>query len=453
MAMTKQRSAHGRRRAQQHVATGPASRREFLSACGVLAAASHGQAMERQVTSRTPWPSAFPALDQKIDGRPLTYLDSAATTLRPQSVIDALVEYYSTDNANPAKVHRLAARAADRLHQARSTVARFVAANDPLEIIFVRGTTEGMNLVASTWAAANLKRGDEIVISVAEHYSNLLPWRRAASQTGAVVRVADVDDEGRLTPERLQAVLSSRTKLVTFSHVSNVLGYVNPARALTAAAKQAGAAVVIDGAQGAPHVEVDVQDIGCDFYVFSGHKMLGPMGTGVIWGRRDLLDALPPYHMGSNMAHDVTADGARLEHGALKFQAGTPDVAGPAGLSAAVAFFEKAGRAALQHHDEMITTYGLSRLRDVPGLRLIGPTSPQQRVPVFTFTLRDNAAGAVAANLDAHGIAVRAGDMAALPLLRRFGTTEAVRASAYVYTTRRDIDHLVATLQRLVRPR
>ena len=451
--MATQRSVRHRRQGHRQVANAASSRREFLSVCGVLAAASHGQAMERQLTPHVEWPSSFPALRQEIDGRRLTYLDSAATTLRPQSVIDALVDYYSTDNANPAKVHRLAARAADRLNSARATVARFVHATDPSEIIFVRGTTEGLNLVASTWASANLKPGDEIVISIAEHYSNLLPWRRAAKDTGAVMRIADVDDEGRLTPESLRLVLSTRTKLVAFSHVSNVLGYVNPARELTAAAKQAGAAVVIDGAQGAPHVVVDVKDIGCDFYVFSGHKMLGPMGTGVVWARRDLLDVMPPYHVGSNMAHEVTADGAELERGALKYQAGTPDVAGPVGLSAAVAFFEKAGRAALQRHDEMIATYGLSRLRDVPGLHLIGPTSPSQRVPVFTFTLPGMAASAVAANLDQHGIAVRAGDMAALPLLRRFGTTEAVRASAYVYTTTTDIDHLVDTLQRLVRAR
>jgi cysteine desulfurase/selenocysteine lyase len=313
----------------------------------------------------------------------------------------------------------------------------------------VRGTTEGINLVASAWGAANLKKGDELVISIAEHYSNLLPWRRAAANAGAVVRVADVDDEGRLTADRLAAVLSTRTKLVAFSHVSNVLGYVNPVRELTTAAKQVGATVVIDGAQGAPHVAIDVQNLGCDFYIFSGHKMLGPMGTGVVWGRRALLDAMPPYHVGSNMAHEVTDSGAELEHGALKYQAGTPDVAGPVGLSAAVSFFERAGRDAVQRHDEMLAAHGLLRLREVPGLRIIGPTSPLNRVPVFTFTLPGGTAAAIAANLDQQGIAVRAGDMAALPLLRRFGVTEAVRASAYVYTTPADIDRLAGALRQL----
>jgi cysteine desulfurase/selenocysteine lyase len=428
-----------------------ATRREFLTTCGVLTAAANAYASGRQATPPAHWPSAFPALQQQVNGQALAYLDSAATTLRPQSVIDALVDYYSTDNANPAKVHRLAARAAERLTRARAAVATFVHAADPLEIIFVRGTTEGINLVASAWGGVNLKKGDEIVISIAEHYSNLLPWRRAAANAGALIRVADVDDEGRLTADRLASVLSKRTKLVAFSHVSNVLGYVNPVRELTAAAKQVGATVVVDGAQGAPHVAIDVQELGCDFYVFSGHKMLGPMGTGVVWGRRALLDAMPPYHVGSNMAHEVTAAGAELEHGALKYQAGTPDVAGPVGLSAAVSFFEQAGRGAVQRHDEMLATHGLLRLREVPGLRIIGPTSATNRVPVFTFTVPGHTPAAVAAHLDQQGIAVRAGDMAALPLLRRFGITEAVRASAYLYTTAADIDRLAAALRQLLR--
>ena len=381
----------------------------------------------------------------------MIYLDSAATTLRPQSVIEALVDYYSTDNANPSKVHRLAARSAERLALARQTVARFVHAADPSEIIFVRGTTEGINLVASTWGAAHLARGDEIVLSIAEHSSNLMPWTRAAERAGAVVRVADVDDEGRLAPDRIAAVLSKRTRLVAFSHVSNVLGYVNPAREITAVAKASGAVVVIDGAQGAPHVDIDVQDIGCDFYIFSGHKMLGPMASGVVWGRRGILDQMPPYHLGSNMAHEVSFGHAELERGAQKYQAGTPDVAGPVGLGAAVSFFERAGREALNRHDEVLARHGLARLREIPGLRLIGPTGVTARVPVLTFTLSGHAATAVASELDRRGIAVRAGDMAALPLLKRFGVSEAVRASAYVYSTTGDFDRLADALSEIVR--
>jgi len=423
-------------------------RREFLSVGGA-AVLSAAQPSRMPGEDSPAWLAAFPALGREIDGRPLVYLDSAATTLRPQPVIDALVDFYSTDNANPSPVHRLAARAAERLAGARRAAARFVNAADASEIVFVRGTTEGVNLIASTWGAASLRPGDEVVLSVAEHASNLLPWARAARQAGAVVRVADVDDEGRLTPDRVAAVLSPRTRLVAFSHVSNVLGFVNPARAITALARAAGARVAIDGAQGAPHLKLDVQDLGCDFYVFSGHKMLGPMASGVVWAHRELLDAMPPYHVGSNMAHEAGFDHATLEEGALKFQAGTPDVAGPVGLAAAIALFDGAGRDALRRHEEALVRHGLARLSEVPGLRLIGPTSPDRRIPLFTFTLAGRPASSVAAALDRRGVAVRAGDLAALPLLRRFGVAEAVRASAYVYSTTHDLDRLAQELQRI----
>jgi SufS family cysteine desulfurase len=430
----------------------PVTRRQFLSTCGVAASgASRPAASAPSAASRPVWPSTFPALRPSADGRPLVYLDSAATTLRPQSVIDALVDFYSTDNANPSKVHRLAARAAERLARARQSAARFVNAAAASEIVFVRGTTEGMNLVASSWGDANLRAGDEIVLSVAEHASNLLPWTRAARRAGAVVRVADVDDEGRLTAEAVAAVLSRRTRLVAFSHVSNVLGFVNPAREIAMLAKSAGARVAIDGAQGAPHVQVDVRDIGCDFYVFSGHKMLGPMASGVVWARRELLDEMPPYHVGSNMAHGVDFDHAELETGALRFQAGTPDVAAPVGLGAAISFFEQAGRDALQRHEAELVRHGLARLRDVPGLKLLGPSRPEGRLPVFTFTLPGLAPLAVAAELDRDGVAVRAGDLAALPLLKRLGVQEAVRASAYVYSTTADLDRLADGLARISR--
>ena len=426
------------------------NRRQFLSTCaaaGIIGrtsvAAEEAQNVEQQL-----WPSNFPALQQRVNDHRLTFLDSAATTLRPQSVIDALVDYYSTDNANPSRVHTLASRAADRLAAARQTLARFVNATDPTEIIFVRGTTEGINLVASTWGAANLQTGDEIVLTVAEHSSNLMPWTRAARQAGARVRVLDVDDEGRPRLDQFKEILSNRTRIVAFSHVSNVLGYINPAKEMCALARQAGARVVIDGAQGAPHLKVDVQDLGCDFYVFSGHKMLGPMGTGVVWGRRELLEAMPPYHVGSNMAHDVDFERADFEHAALKFQAGTPDVAGPVGLAAAVRFLEAAG-SLLRRHDDELVRYGLARLAAIPRVRIIGSRAADRRVPVFTFVLDGHAPASVARALDAGGIAVRAGDMAALPLLKRFGVTEAVRASAYVYSTPGDIDRLANALREL----
>ncbi|HEX2444546.1 MAG TPA: cysteine desulfurase [Vicinamibacterales bacterium] len=414
-----------------------ASRREFVTALGAAVLPD--------------WPSSFPALRQKVNGQPLVYLDSAATTLRPQAVIDAVAGYYSTDNANPSKAHSLAARAAERLHAARQNTARFVNASHASEVIFVRGTTEGVNLVASSWGSAHLGSGDEIVLSVAEHSSNFMPWARAAERAGANVRLADVDDDGRLSAEAVAAVLSTRTKLVAFSHVSNVLGYVNPAREITAMAKAAGAVVAIDGAQAAPHVRIDVRDLGCDFYIFSGHKMLGPMATGVVWGRQELLDRMPPYHVGSNMAHDATFERATFERGALKFQAGTPDVAGPVGLAAAIAFLERSGHDMVQKHDESLVRQGLERLRRIPRVRLIGPTGADRRLPVFTFTVAGLAPAAVASELDRRGIAVRAGDLAALPLLKRFGVAEAVRASAYVYSTTRDFDRLADALDRITR--
>jgi cysteine desulfurase/selenocysteine lyase len=424
------------------------SRRQFVGLClaaPVLAREGTFAGAQRGETGTT-WPSAFPALRQSVHGRPLTYLDSAATTLRPQSVIDALVQYYSSDNANPSRVHTLASRAADHLAAARQTVARFINAADSSEIVFVRGTTEGINLVASAWGATNLRGGDEIVLSVAEHSSNLMPWTRLARERDAHVRVVDVTDEGRLEPEAVKKALSARTRLVALTHVSNVLGAVNPIKEICALSHAAGVRVVVDGAQGAPHVKIDVLDLGCDFYVFSGHKMLGPMATGALWGRRELLDSIPPYHVGSNMAHAVEFDHAELEHGAQKFQAGTPDVAGPIGLAAAIRFFEDAGDDAWSRHDQSLVQHGLERLMRLPRLRLIGPHSADNRVPVFTFVIEGRTATDVARALDEQGIAVRAGDMAALPLLKRFGASEAVRASAYVYSTLRDIDRLADAL-------
>jgi cysteine desulfurase/selenocysteine lyase len=425
-------------------------RRQFLSTCAAgaaypcsaVAAKGHG-------SEQAQWPSTFPALRQLTHGHPVTYLDSAATTLRPQSVIDALVSFYSTDNANPSPVHTLAARAAQRLTAARQAVARFINATESNEVIFVRGTTEGMNLVAGTWGAANLRAGDEVVLTVAEHNSSLMPWTRAARQAGATLRILDVDDEGRLRIDQFKALLSRRTRVVAFSHVSNVLGLVNPARELCALARQAGARIVIDGAQAAPHIKVDVQDLGCDFYVFSGHKMLGPMGTGVVWGRQELLEAMPPYHVGSNMAHEVDFERETLEHGALKFQAGTPDVAGPVGLAAAVGFLEAASTDALWKHDQELVRHGLARLRAIPGLRIIGPQRAEDRVPVFTFVIEGQSPTTIARALDQRGVAIRAGDLAALPLLKRFGVTEAARASAYVYSTREDIDRLGNALRQV----
>jgi cysteine desulfurase/selenocysteine lyase len=430
-----------------------AERRGFMRACAglaaglsPLAAGAIAQSFAPTLAGPAAWRTHFPAFRAADAGT--IYLDSAATTHRAQGVIDAIVRYYEEDNANPARVHARARRAAECLAAARQTIADFLNAPDPLEVIFTRGTTEAVNLAAATWGAANLRSGDEIILTVSEHNSNLLPWTTAARRAGAAVRVLDVDDDGHLRVQELVRLLSSRTRLVAFSHVSNVLGIVNPAKDIVRAARDAGARVFIDGAQGAPHVPVDVRDLQCDFYAFSGHKMAGPMGSGVLWARRELLEAMPPYHVGSNMAHEVDFERATFEHGALKFQAGTPDVAQPIGLAAAARLL-MSSRAALATHDETLVRRGLRRLRAVPGVRIIGSSQPLHRVPVFTFTFDGWKAADLGAALDARGIAVRAGDMAALPLLKRFDVTEVVRASAYLYNTVEEIDRFADALEDL----
>jgi cysteine desulfurase/selenocysteine lyase len=395
------------------------------------------------------WRADFPALDQSVNGQPLAYLDSAATTQRPAAVLAALLNYYRHDNANPGgTLHALARRAYERYESARRTLAAFINA-DPDEVVWVRGTTEGINLVASAWARPRLRPGDELLLTVAEHASNLLPWRLVAEQTGATVRYLDVDDEGRVRLDELDRKLSERTRLVSFSHVSNVAGYINPAAEICARAHRAGTRVLIDAAQSAPHVPLDVQSLGCDFLVFSAHKMLGPMGVGVLWGRRELLEDMSPYQAGSNMAHEVDFATQEFEHAARKFGAGTPNVSGPIGLAAAVQYLRSQNRSAFESHEAELTHYGLERLTDIPGLRLLGPRSAANRVPVFSFVLAGHSPAAILQHLDTQGIAIRAGDLSALPLLKRFGVTAAARASCYLYTHTADLDRLAAALREL----
>ena len=428
-------------------------RREFIRALG--AAATTAEALMEQpvrpVTSASgPWREQFPALDQRINGAPLAYLDSAATTLRPNATIDALNRFHRGDNANPgAALHTLARRAGEAYEGARRTAAQFVNARDASEIVFTRGTTEGINLVAAAWGGANLRPGDAILIGMAEHASNMVPWQMIAAKTGARVVYFGVDDAGHPRLDELDAKLTPRTRVVAFSHVSNVLGMINPAKDMCARARGPGRIVVVDAAQSVPHFPVDVRDLGCDFLAFSGHKMLGPMGVGVLWGRRELLDALPPYHGGSNMAHDVDLDGLALSEGALKFGAGTPNVSGAVGLAAAMRFLRQLTPQAIRAHDREIATHFIHRVGGIAGVRLLGSTDPAEKISVFAFTVRGHEPRAVLQALDARGIAVRAGDLASLPLLKRLGTHAAVRASCYVYTTTAEIDRLGDALERL----
>ncbi len=395
----------------------------------------------------TAWRSWFPALRQRVHGHPLTYLDTAATSLRPQLVIDALGRYDATDNANPAAgLHTLARRSAAAFEAARRTAAEFIGASDPLEVVFTRGTTEGLNLVASTWGAANVRPGDEILLGVAEHASNMLPWRALAARAGARVVHFGLDDAGYPDLADLEARLTPRTRVVAVSHVSNVLGLVNPIARLCAIARDPARIVVVDAAQSAPHLAIDVQAMGCDFLALSSHKMLGPMGAGVLWGRRALLDSMPPWHHGSNMAHDVGLDQAELSPGALKFGAGSPNVSGAIGLAVAMQLLRRIGFDAIATHQQAVNRHMLARLATLPGVRLLGAPDARARVGVFTFVADRRTPAQLVAALDAAGVAIRGGDLAARPLLERFGCQAAARASCYLYTDEADIDRFADAL-------
>ena len=397
----------------------------------------------------------FPTLAQKVNGHDLVFLDSAATVQRPMAVIQAISDYYMKDNANPsATTHTLARRSAEIYAEARRTVAHFLNAKAPEEIVWTHGTTEAINLAASSWGGANIHAGDEIILTIAEHYSNLVPWQLLAQRTGARLRFVDVTDDGHLELDQLKNFLSRRTKLVAFSHVSNVMGVINRAREICELAHGAGALAFVDGAQSTPHLPIDVQAMGCDFFAFSGHKIMGPMGTGVLWARRELLDAMPPYQSGSIMVHsvDVNTVPTHFAEAAMKFNAGTPNVAGAVGVAAAIKFLDSLGRDEQRKHDQELTEHALTRLSEVKGLKILGPTKPEDRISVFSFALENHKASEVLSALDARGIAVRAGDLAALPLLKRLGVEEAVRASCYVYSTIEEIDLLADALQRMTRP-
>lgn len=427
-------------------------RRDFLERMAAAALASTGPVVrpapgqDRQAG----WREAFPALRQEINGKPLAYLDSAATTLRPQAVIDAISTFYARDNANPGRaLHTLARRASAVVEDARSTVASFIGALDPLEVVFTRGTTEGLNLVANAWGRMHLKAGDEILIGMAEHSSNMLPWRQVARATGARVTHFGVDPDGHPLLDDLSSRLTPRTRIVSFSHVSNVLGMINPAREICERVKGPGRIVVMDGAQSVPHFPVSIREIGCDFLAFSSHKMLGPMGVGVLWGRRELLEAMPPYQVGSNMAHDVDLETEHLSEGALKFSAGTPNASGPVGLAAAIGSLRGFGQEAITAHERQVNRRMFERLGAIRGVRLLGALDPDRRVSVFSFTVAGRAPIDLVRALDAEGIAIRAGDLASLPLLRHFGVTAAARASCYLYTSLAEVDRFGDVVERV----
>ncbi len=390
----------------------------------------------------------FPILRELVHGKPLVYLDSANTSQKPEAVLRALDDYYRHANANIHRAtHLLSERATQAYEGTRAKAARFINAPDAKTIVLTTGTTDGINLVAQTYGRSNLKPGDEVLLSWLEHHSNIVPWQILCEQTGALLRVAPIDDRGEIDLEAYHALLSPRTKIVAVGHVSNALGTINPVREMIAAAHAAGAVVLVDGAQAVPHLVVDVQALDCDFYVFSSHKMFGPTGTGILYGRRELLEAMPPYRGGGDMIASVTFEKTTYNVVPYKFEAGTPNIAGVVGLGAAIDYLDTIDRtAALVHEDELLA-YATARVREIPGTRIVGEA--REKTGVLSFVIdgvHPHDAGTI---LDREGVAVRTGQHCAQPVMDRFGITATIRASLAIYNTREDIEALVVSLARV----
>ena len=390
----------------------------------------------------------FPILNETVRGKRLVWLDNAATTQKPRSVIDRISYFYEHENSNIHRAaHTLAARATDAYEAARESVRRFIKAPSTKEIIFVRGTTEGINLIAQSWGRRNINAGDEIVISWLEHHANIVPWQMLCEERGARLRVAPVDDRGQVLLDQYEKLLGPKTKLVSFTQVSNALGTVTPAKDMIDMAHRHGAVVVLDGAQAVSHMPVDVQALGCDFFVFSGHKVFGPTGIGVVHGRTELLEAMPPWQGGGNMIQDVTLERSTFQPPPFRFEAGTGNIADAVGLGAALDWLSRVGVEQVGRYEHELLEYGTAKLCEVPGLTLIG-TAPD-KAGVMSFILDGQNTTDVGGMLDQEGIAVRSGHHCAQPILRRFGLEATVRASLAPYNTFEDLDALAAALHRL----
>jgi cysteine desulfurase / selenocysteine lyase len=383
----------------------------------------------------------FPILDQEVNGHQLVYLDSSATSQKPISVIEAVENYYRKDNANVHRgVHTLGSRATDQYEGAREKVRRFINARSTAEVIFNRGTTTGINTVALSYARANLKPGDEVLITPMEHHSNIIPWQQAVKATGATLNYIPLQEDGTITLEDVRNLVTDNTKIVAIAHVSNVLGTINPIKEITKIAHDKGAVVVVDGAQGAPHMKVDVQDLDCDFYAFSGHKMLAPTGIGVLYGKRELLENMEPVEFGGEMIDFVTLQDSTWKELPWKFEGGTPIIAGAIGLAAAIDFLEDIGMDEILDHEQKLADYVMDRLSTVEDIKVYGP---EHRAALVTFNLGDVHPHDVATALDSFGIAVRAGHHCAQPLMKWLNVTATARASFYLYNTEDDVEKLV----------
>jgi cysteine desulfurase/selenocysteine lyase len=388
----------------------------------------------------------FPILASLVHGRPLVFLDSAASAQKPRQVIEAMSHHYETSYANIHRgVYQLSQISTQLYEDTREKVARFLGAADAREIVFTRNATEGINLVAQSWGRSHLGAGDEVLITEMEHHANIVPWQMLCEQTGAILRVAPIDDVGALRRDEFEQLLSERTKIVAFTHVSNALGTINPVKELTALAHEHGAIVLVDGAQAVPHLAVDVCDLDCDFFVFTGHKLFGPTGIGVLYGKLAHLEAMPPYQGGGDMIESVTFEKTTYAPVPHKFEAGTPDISGVVGLGAAIDYVEHLGLDAIAAHEHTLLEYATQRLEAVAGLRLIG-TAPE-KAAVVSFVLDFAHAHDIGTILDQEGIAVRTGHHCAQPVMARYGVAATARASFSIYNTKADVDALVASIE------
>jgi cysteine desulfurase/selenocysteine lyase len=385
----------------------------------------------------------FPILAQRIHGHRLVYLDNAATTQKPRQVIEALVRYYETANANVHRgIHTLSMRASEQYEEARAKTAAFIGGK-PHEVVFTRNTTESINLVARAWGDDNIHEGDEIAVTEMEHHSNLVPWQQLAARRRAILRFARLTSDGRLDLDSLRAVIGGRTKLVAVAHASNVLGTINPVSEIAQMARDAGALLLVDGAQSAPHLPVDVAALGCDFFAFSAHKMLGPTGVGVLWGRGEILSAMDAYLGGGGMIERVGYESSTWAPAPERFEAGTPNVADVIAFGAALDYLEALGMDAVREHEVDLTAYGVDRLLGVPGLRLHGPLEAEARCAVLSFGMEGVHPHDVSTILDSQGIAIRAGHHCAQPLMRALDEPATNRASFYIYNGHDDVDALI----------
>ena len=391
----------------------------------------------------------FPILKQLVHGKPLVYLDNAATSQKPRQVIDAIADYYESYNSNVHRgLHALSEQATQAYEGARGIVRNFLNAAEDREIVFVKGTTEGINLVASSYGRAHLQQGDEIIISEMEHHSNIVPWQILCEEKGAVLRVVPFNDDGELLLDEYERMLGPRTKLVSMTYISNALGTVNPVKSIIEIAHERGVPVLIDGAQAAPHRSVDVQDLDCDFFVFSSHKVFGPTGMGILYGKAEMLDSMPPYQGGGDMIRSVTFEKTTYNDLPYKFEAGTPNVAGAIGLGSALEYVSRIGMNNIAEYEESLLSYATEALSSIEGVRIIGTAS--QKAGVLSFLLDQVHAHDVGTVLDTEGVAIRTGHHCAQPVMKHYGIAATARASLAFYNTRADIDALVKGLDKVI---